>query len=205
MRVCELGGISLPPLPRSAGPCIFCTIQRGGGHGRARRRQERWLSGRKRRFAKPVRGLHPSTGSNPVLSALALLRYAHHTMPDEGEEKKPAPGGARVRVGGTEFATPGPGSDRPGICIGEPNSGSSSSSVAVLRMGLPESVRNRSLGKRFRPRTRATTMPARAGTRASSVPAPICVTRCRLRGRQPTYCNRRAKTRDDDNVPRSSH
>lgn len=31
---------------------------------------ERWLSGRKRRFAKSVRGSNPSAGSNPVLSAV---------------------------------------------------------------------------------------------------------------------------------------
>jgi hypothetical protein len=32
---------------------------------------ERWLSGRKRRFAKSVKGSNPSAGSNPVLSAPA--------------------------------------------------------------------------------------------------------------------------------------
>ena len=30
---------------------------------------ERWLSGRKRRFAKSVKGSNPSAGSNPVRSA----------------------------------------------------------------------------------------------------------------------------------------
>jgi hypothetical protein len=37
---------------------------------------ERWLSGRKRRFAKSVTGLFPSAGSNPVLSAPKETRLA---------------------------------------------------------------------------------------------------------------------------------
>ena len=35
-------------------------------------RQERWLSGRKRRFAKPLYGLNRTEGSNPSLSAKSI-------------------------------------------------------------------------------------------------------------------------------------
>ena len=34
--------------------------------------KERWLSGRKRRFAKSVKGSNPSAGSNPVRSAYEI-------------------------------------------------------------------------------------------------------------------------------------
>ena len=43
--------------------------------------RERWLSGRKRRFAKPVRASRPSAGSNPVLSASVLFKeFASHCI-----------------------------------------------------------------------------------------------------------------------------
>jgi hypothetical protein len=56
------------PLRLAAGPAgrkiATLAAARLGG-----RLLERWLSGRKRRFAKSVKGLNPSAGSNPVLSA----------------------------------------------------------------------------------------------------------------------------------------
>ena len=44
-------------------------------HGRA----ERWLSGRKRRFAKPLYGLNRIGGSNPPLSASFYKGFTLHT------------------------------------------------------------------------------------------------------------------------------
>src|SRR5882672_10972391 len=42
--------------------------------------QERWLSGRKRRFAKPLYGLNRIGGSNPPLSANSLNSLQFHTF-----------------------------------------------------------------------------------------------------------------------------
>jgi hypothetical protein len=46
------------------------------GKGCAYYASERWLSGRKRRFAKSVKGSNPSAGSNPVLSACFLTPFS---------------------------------------------------------------------------------------------------------------------------------